>query len=88
MGFLVSNLRRSRRLEAGSGARPRGPSGKASSLGFILKCLVFLSLVPPHPGPLPRGEGELQPVGGRIERYELATDAVEGAPSPLGRGPG
>ena len=32
---------------------------------------------PPHPCPLPRGKGELQPVGGRIERYELAPNAVD-----------
>ena len=81
-----SRLRPSRWVEAGSGSKPRGPSGKATNRGFILERFVFLAPVPPHPGPLPRGEGELQTVGGRIERYELAKNAVEGVPSPLGPG--
>ena len=33
----------------------------------------------------PEERGNCSPVGGRIERYELAKDAVEGAPAPLGR---
>ena len=54
-----NNLRLSRRPEAGNSSTPRGPSGKAASLGFILKRLVFLAPVPPHPSPLPKGEGAL-----------------------------
>jgi hypothetical protein len=33
----------------------------------------------------PEERGNCSPVGGRIERYELAKDAVERAPAPLGR---
>jgi hypothetical protein len=41
--------------------------------------------VPPHPGPLPKGEGDRYPVSQRPATLRDHTSAGDGAPSPRGR---
>ena len=44
--------------------------------------------VPPHPGPLPRGKGESQPVSRESGRSELAPPRTRRLPLPWGEGRG
>ncbi|MBI4662753.1 MAG: UvrD-helicase domain-containing protein [Verrucomicrobia bacterium] len=44
--------------------------------------------VPPHPGPLPKGEGELSPAGGQVESARLADTQAVPSPLPEGEGQG
>jgi hypothetical protein len=46
----------------------------------------FRTLLPPHPSPLPEGEGESPPVRPQIERYELADPWPRTPPLPKGEG--
>ena len=49
---------------------------------------AVLTLVLPHPGPLPLGEGESSPDSGRIEGCRCFGDGAVAVPSPCGRGSG
>src|ERR1035441_5958034 len=48
----------------------------------------FGRLIPPHPGPLPRGEGEAPAVCRQFWRGWHGREAAGGAPSPRGGGEG
>ena len=48
--------------------------------------LTVASRLPPHPGPLPKGEGTRHPALRRIEALWIVQSAAYGSPSPSGRG--
>jgi hypothetical protein len=45
----------------------------------------WLSLVPPHPRPLPQGEGTPHPARRRVEALWIGECAADDSPSPVGR---
>src|SRR5437899_4821393 len=45
-----------------------------------------MGLVPPHPCPLPQGEGTLHPALRRVEALWIGDNAAYGSPSPPGEG--
>src|SRR5258705_520778 len=62
--------------------------GPRAHLGSTTKLLAGDGAVPPHPGPLPRGEGERQATLGDIKRGCLARDRSNILPLPEGEGRG
>src|SRR6266699_1914012 len=54
----------------------------------LASALVFRAWLPPHPGPLPWGEGESPAALLAIENTSTRRSAGRGVPSPCGRGPG
>ncbi len=48
--------------------------------------MAFVRHLPPHPGPLPRGEGEVVPVVGAIQARGFAQTLGAWLPLPAGEG--
>jgi hypothetical protein len=76
-------------------SQKRQVSGCVRRMGFASGALcggreihAFPRLLSPHPGPLPRGEGDSQPVSRPIQRYEFTTTRATALPLPKGEGRG
>ena len=96
-GDLDSHLPAYRRLDGCPQEAPR-PRPRPTSLRFGARsesCRRYLGrqrpfddLVPPHPGPLPWGEGASHSVSRAFLRRWVCGHAAEDSPSPVGRGLG
>ena len=84
----VSNLRQERRPEMVNGSRPHGPRTMTGRQTPCSDDLPSERPFPPHPCPLPQGQGESDPVARQIGSCQLGTITGHRAPSPWGQGRG
>jgi hypothetical protein len=67
-------------------SKPYGPAGIGQAPGRRHMCRAVQWFLSPHPGPLPWGEGELDPTQSTIQTIRLS--AARGALFPLPEGEG